>query len=138
MVTIMLTLTQTFDLKYGFDFDHGQYKLKEHLLIFLCYSIITITLISILLLFFIAIITAANIFWVYGTKYFMINKNMCWKTMVENPLLVYTEFILVPIVQKAFQLIQKHSQIRSWNQPLLSNECKVSCTRKQRLAPDWV
>jgi hypothetical protein len=28
-------------------------------------------------------------------------------------------------------------QSHSWNQPVLSNECKVSCSRKQ-LAPEWV
>ena len=31
-----------------------------------------------------------------------------------------------------FSLIVKSSSIRSWNQPVLSNECKVSCYRKQR------
>ena len=34
---------------------------------------------------------------------------------------------------ESFQLIQKHSIIRSWNQPVMSNECKVSISRKQRL-----
>jgi hypothetical protein len=28
--------------------------------------------------------------------------------------------------------------MRSWNQAVLSNECKVSCSRKQRLAPKGV
>jgi hypothetical protein len=39
------------------------------------------------------------------------------------------------IVLKAIGLL-KHSPIGSWNQPVLSNGCKVSCSRKQRLAPD--
>ena len=34
------------------------------------------------------------------------------------------------IMKKAYSLL-KHSRIRSWNQP-------VSCSRKQRLVPDWV
>ena len=43
--------------------------------------------------------------------------------------LVYIEFILV-------LLCRKEARIRSWKQPVLSNESKVSCSRKQRLAPD--
>jgi hypothetical protein len=31
-----------------------------------------------------------------------------------------------------------HSRIRSWNQLVPSNECKVSCSRKQRLVQDRV
>ena len=34
-------------------------------------------------------------------------------------------------MKKALSLY-KHSRIRSWNQPVLSNRCKVSCSRKQR------
>ena len=37
------------------------------------------------------------------------------------------------IVKKALNLY-KHPRIRSWNHPVLSNKCKVSCSRKQRLS----
>jgi hypothetical protein len=37
------------------------------------------------------------------------------------------------IVLEAISLL-KHSLIHSWNEPVLSNECKVSCSRKKRLA----
>ena len=52
-------------------------------------------------------------------------------------LIVYNEFILVRLCRKLFSLY-RNTRIRSWNQPVLSNECKVSCSRKQRLGPDWV
>jgi hypothetical protein len=32
----------------------------------------------------------------------------------------------------------KHSQIRYWNKPVLSNECEVYCSRKQRFVPGRV
>ena len=43
------------------------------------------------------------------------------------------------IVEKAL-ILYIHSRIRSWNQPVLSNQCKVSCSRKQQLVPDkaWI
>ena len=34
--------------------------------------------------------------------------------------------------------LYKHSWIRSWNHPVLNNQCKVSCSRKQRVVPDRV
>jgi len=36
------------------------------------------------------------------------------------------------IVKQAMFAYVNHAQIRSWNQPVLSNEGKVSCPRKQR------
>jgi hypothetical protein len=46
-------------------------------------------------------------------------------------------------IQNLFQLdwvgsyyLTTHFRICSWNQPVLSNECKVSCSGKQQ--PDWV
>ena len=41
-------------------------------------------------------------------------------------------FVLVPLWNKQFFAYVKQTQIRSWNQPVLSNESKVSCSRKQR------
>ena len=38
------------------------------------------------------------------------------------------------IVKKAL-LLYKHSRFHSWNQPVHSNQCKVSCSMKQRLVP---
>ena len=42
---------------------------------------------------------------------------------------IYLQFILI-----YFSLIAyvNHARIRSWNQPVLSNQSKVSCSRKQR------
>ena len=36
------------------------------------------------------------------------------------------------IVKQAFFAYVNQAWIRSWNQPVLSNEGKVSCSRKQR------
>jgi hypothetical protein len=45
---------------------------------------------------------------------------------------------LSSVVLEAIILL-KHSQIISWNQRILRNECKVSCSRsKKRLAPTGV
>ena len=41
-------------------------------------------------------------------------------------------FILVPLWNKQLFAYVNHARIRSWNQPVLSNESKVSCSRKQR------
>ena len=49
--------------------------------------------------------------------------------------LVYTEFILVCVESYS---LYKHSRICSWNQPVLSNDCKVSCSGKQWLVHDCV
>jgi len=35
-------------------------------------------------------------------------------------------------VKRAFFAYVNHTRIRLWNQPALSNESKVSCSRKQR------
>jgi len=35
-------------------------------------------------------------------------------------------------VKQAMFAYVNHARIRSWNQPVLSNEGKVSCSRKQR------
>ena len=63
-----------------------------------------------------------------------INGNMHYKFLI----LVYNTNLFQFDCVESFQVIQKHSRIRSWNQPVLSNQCKVSCSRKQWLAPDWV
>jgi hypothetical protein len=34
--------------------------------------------------------------------------------------------------------VMKRFRIRYWNQPVLSNYCKVSCSMEQRLAPNGV
>ena len=47
----------------------------------------------------------------------------------------YCWFILMyfsSIANKATFAYANHAQIRSWNQPVLSNEGKVPCSRKQR------
>jgi len=36
------------------------------------------------------------------------------------------------LIEKQAILLVNHTQIHSWNQPVLSNESKVSCSRKQR------
>ena len=59
------------------------------------------------------------------------------KNKVISYELVYTGFILVLVVKKALSLY-KHSRIRSWNHPVLSNQCKVFRSRKQRPVPDRV
>ena len=51
--------------------------------------------------------------------------------------IVYTEFILVWLCRKHFSLY-RNARICSWIQPVLSKECKVSCSRKKKLGPDWV
>jgi hypothetical protein len=44
---------------------------------------------------------------------------------------------LLKFVLEAINLLE-HFRIRSSDQPVLSNECKVSCSRKQLLAPDMI
>ena len=51
-----------------------------------------------------------------------------WRIKQHN--IVYTNQFS-SIVKQAMFAYGNHAQIRSWNQPLLSNEGKVSCSRKQ-------
>jgi len=41
-------------------------------------------------------------------------------------------------VKQAIFAYVNHARIRSWNQPVLSNEGKVSCSRKQREPLIWL
>ena len=61
-----------------------------------------------------------------------------------NSDVVYTNFILVWLLNKQFIAYVNHIQIRVWTQPVPSNEGKVSGTRKQQepltgfeLMTDW-
>jgi hypothetical protein len=47
-------------------------------------------------------------------------------------------WLSIKIIQKLDLTETVSSQICSWNQAVLSNECKVSCLRKQQLAPDGI
>ena len=46
--------------------------------------------------------------------------------------LVYTIYFNWIVKQAIFAYVN-HARIRPWNQPVLSNERKVSCSRKQRV-----
>ena len=46
--------------------------------------------------------------------------------------LVYTTLFLFDCETSIFFTYLNHARIRSWNQPVLRNEGKVSCSRKQR------
>jgi len=56
-------------------------------------------------------------------KYYMIRK-----LLFSLIILIYFSLI---VKQTLFAYVN-HALIRSWNQPVLSNECKFSCSRKQR------
>jgi hypothetical protein len=49
--------------------------------------------------------------------------------------MVYTEFILVLLCRKLIDALEKSVPGISQYQPVLSNEGKSSCSRKQRLTP---
>ena len=56
-------------------------------------------------------------------------------TISTTTLFSLVQFILIcfsSIVKQAFFAYVNHARIRSWNQPELSNQSNVSCSRKQR------
>ena len=67
-------------------------------------------------------------------SYFFISFSQCCCSNNTN-CCKCNQFILIDfslIVKQALFAYVNHTQIHSWNQPVLSNQSKVSCSRKQR------
>ena len=67
-------------------------------------------------------------------KYVSITYEILWFVVFNRVRGVFSlyQFILVRLWNKKLFAYVNHARIRSWNQPVLSNESNVSCSRKQR------